>query len=932
MGLKQAAQCFWIFLAVTLSFAQGTPASIAGTTFAFPRQGVPALQAPLGLVVSVAVDVQGNVFALDTWNNVVVKVTPAGVLTVVAGDGTSAPLDRPTFIAVDGSGNLYINEARRISVVDASGAIRTAVSFQGIPGTAGTFTVDAAGNVYTSTLGNQINGQNCVVLRYNSSGATVVAGNGVCDHGPDSGPATSIPLYHPGSVTVDSKGNLYVTDWVGVRKVDVNGQLSTIGQSHALGVPVAVDSSGSLYSPGFSHRVLKLDSSGTLSTIAGRESPGFSGDGGPATSALLFSTRQVAIDSADNLYVADSLNYRVRRIRSGAAPVIDTVAGNGRFLSGGDGGAAVAATLFGPDGMAVDGRGGLIFSEAGSHRLRRIDPQGQITTYGGGPGFSGDGGPVAQARFVNPTALATDSRGNLYVADFGNSRVRRIAPDGTITTVAGGGTAAVTGQEVPATSASLRSPQLLAVDPQDNLYIQPGGYKVSPQGMISQALSSSVVCHDFCVAGGGDFVSALAFDSAGNRYVAKSQFRSGFCLGDVTRYAPDGTATVLAGQVCPQGLALDAAGNLYFSSPRTPNSTTGTVTRIAPGGGTLSFAQYNSTTCISLPLSGLCAGRPGVLALDNKGSLYVTETGRILGMSSLVLSCALTVSPTTVSVPASAGTVGLTVSGDSSCAWQAQSNASWIGITSTPQGSGAGSVYFSFAENTGTTSRAGSIIVGSQTFTVTQAGATPPAATAFEPSLQLRLPAGFYIAEATLAAGARGGAWGLEVLTSLGQAAGGFNLGGGLTPGVPGFGAFLLSTPQTVTATLNGFVAQGAVLSLQLMDANRKVVGPPVTGAPPLTFQQNLQPGFYITTVTVSGTVPANYLLGLSADFFSGGVDTGGYLGPGITGFGAFYVPEDQDVTIHLYGRNTYGTFGAESMILTLRDSDRKVLRVISPP
>jgi hypothetical protein len=243
-------------------------------------------------------------------------------------------------------------------------------------------------------------------------------------------------------------------------------------------------------------------------------------------------------------------------------------------------------------------------------------------------------------------------------------------------------------------------------------------------------------------------------------------------------------------------------------------------------------------------------------------------------------------------------------------------------------------LFLSFAENASLAPRAGTVSVAGQTFRVTQAAATAPAATAFQPTLTLRLPAGFYIAEATLAPGARGGFWGLEVLASQGQAAGGFNLGGGLYPNAayPGFGAFLLSTPQKLTATLNGFLPQGAQMTLRLLDSRRQPLGSPVSGAPPLQLAQDLPPGFYVVEVTNSGSVPANYLLGLSAEFFVGGVNTGGYLGPGITGFGAFYVPEDQDVTLHLYGRNTYGAAGAESMILTLRDSNRNVVRVVSPP
>jgi hypothetical protein len=316
--------------------------------------------------------------------------------------------------------------------------------------------------------------------------------------------------------------------------------------------------------------------------------------------------------------------------------------------------------------------------------------------------------------------------------------------------------------------------------------------------------------------------------------------------------------------------------------------------------------------------------------VDLKGNLLIAEAYRI----DSVPPCTFTLTPSSVSVPASGGTNGLQVNATPVCAWQARSDASWIGLTSSKQATGPGSLFISFAENTSTAPRIGTIGVAGQTFTLTQAGAGPPSLTAFQPTLTLRLPAGFYIAEATLAPGARGGFWGIEVLTSLGQAAGGFNLGGGLHPSgaYPGFGAFLLSEAQKVTATLNGFLPEGAQFTLRLLDSNRQLIGTPVSGAPPLQLAQDLQPGFYIVEVASSATVPANFLLALGANFFAGGVDTGGYLGPGITGFGAFYVPEEQDVTIHVFGRNTYGSAGAESVILTLRDSNRNVLRVVSPP
>jgi len=204
----------------------------------------------------------------------------------------------------------------------------------------------------------------------------------------------------------------------------------------------------------------------------------------------------------------------------------------------------------------------------------------------------------------------------------------------------------------------------------------------------------------------------------------------------------------------------------------------------------------------------------------------------------------------------------------------------------------------------------------------------------YEPKLTKNLAPGFYILEATLASGAQSGFWGLEVLTSLGQAAGGFNLGGALyassaSPDFgtqPAFGAFALSTTQTVTATMNAQLPAGATLKMRFLDSNRNQLGNAATGTSPLVLSQTLAPGFYICEAYSSASTFATYQLGLAASFFSGGVDTGGFLAPGVVGFGAFYVPVQQDVTMKLYGQNTYGAAGAGSMVLTLKDADRKVI------
>lgn len=174
-----------------------------------------------------------------------------------------------------------------------------------------------------------------------------------------------------------------------------------------------------------------------IHTLAGTGEEGFNGDGIPAARAQLSSPSALASDRSGNLYIADQYNYRIRRIDS--AGVITTTAGTGQRRHSGDGGKAIAASFEGPSALAVDSSGNLFVAEFHYHRVRRIDPDGIITTIAGTGkrGCGGDGGPAAEALLDSPAGLAVDGEGNLFVADRGNHRVRRIAPDGSIATAAG---------------------------------------------------------------------------------------------------------------------------------------------------------------------------------------------------------------------------------------------------------------------------------------------------------------------------------------------------------------------------------------------------------------------------------------------------------------------------------------------------------------
>ncbi len=320
-----------------------------------------------------------------------------------------------------------------------------------------------------------------------------IAGNGQDAFSGDGGPATQAAVGTAIGLAVDAAGNLFVAE------------------------------SGNI------DRVRRISPAGIITTVAGSGKDSFSGDGGPATSAGMEPT-QVIVDSADNLYVSDNPNNRIRKVS--ASGIITTVAGGGHPADGlGDGGPATSARLLSPTGITLDARGDLFIAENGAHRVRMVTPAGTITTVAGTgtAGFAGDGGPAAAAQLDLPKDVAVDDAGHLYISDFGNHRVRMMGPDGTINTVAGGGSPADgLGDGGLARDARLNTPARLALDGAGNLFIADTNdrriRRVGPVGIIST------------VAGTG-----------------------------VAGFAGDGGPATQAELSGPVGVVMDKAGNLYFS-------------------------------------------------------------------------------------------------------------------------------------------------------------------------------------------------------------------------------------------------------------------------------------------------------------------------------------------------------------------------------
>jgi uncharacterized protein (TIGR03437 family) len=642
-----------LFLAAGVAPAATGPqyliTSVAGSDSV--GDGGAAAQAQLAGAEGVALDAAGNIYIADAIDHRVRKVSPAGVIVTVAGNGhpgfkgddgpaVNALLDNPYGLAADATGNLYIADLgnSRVRCISPDGVIRTvAGGGQNRPGSDGAnalatklsprnVAVASDGTLYISDFADHR------VYRVTRDGRiSVAAGTGVPGAGAADEPASTAQLNAPAGLVVDAAGAVYVADSGNnrVRKID-RGRVVTVtgGEQPAssLNAPtgVAVDAAGNLYiadsgnrrlvkrSPaavlvtlaGFGEltpRDVALDRSGTLvvaaltrvervstagqvAPLAGNGTFGFLGDGGPALEAHLFFPAAVAADPAGNLYIADQRNYRVRKVESSGR--ILTVAGSGVSGSAGDRGLAVLAQLTTPSGVALDTMGRLWIADQDAHRVRLMAPGGTIETAAGtgARGYDGDGGPASSAQLFAPSSVALDRAGNVYIADSFNHRVRKIAPDGRISTVAGRGVRGYGGDGGPAIEAQMDTPRAVAVDAEGNLYVAEYANhcvrRVTPAGRIDTVVGTGRRGYS----GDGGWALAtdlnhplgIALDPAGNLFIADSdnhRIRMVTPDGILTTiagdgnpgFAGDGGAALTAQMYAPSGVAVGPGGEIYVA-------------------------------------------------------------------------------------------------------------------------------------------------------------------------------------------------------------------------------------------------------------------------------------------------------------------------------------------------------------------------------
>jgi uncharacterized protein (TIGR03437 family) len=444
---------------------------------------------------------------------------------------------------------------------------------------------------------------NLMVMHVGTDGiVNVVAGNGFSFASGDGGLAVNAGLLNPISVAIDRSSNIYVGEFGGaVRKVTTDGVINRIAGTGVRGYGgdkgpaldaqlnepygLLVDSAGNLYiADTGNNRIRKVDPSGQITTIAGNGTGGFRGDGGPALNAELDEPTRMAMDSAGDLFFVDSSNFRIRKIDANGT--ITTVAGGGKNLSNG-----IVATLADivPEAIALDGAGNIYIADRFLYAIREVDSQGKIHTIAGGsgvPGYDGDGGPALSAHFQLGlfAALAVDSTGNLLVADEGNGRIRKIASDGTVTTIAGNGLFRFSGDGGPATSATLYLPVSVAKDASGNIFFTEPGVerirRIALDGTISVYAGNGAVGYS---GDGGPATSArlgdpnyLTFSSNGDlyftdefncviRHITTKGIINTFAGNASCETSGDGGPASQAGFSGLAGLDFDSSGDLIVS-------------------------------------------------------------------------------------------------------------------------------------------------------------------------------------------------------------------------------------------------------------------------------------------------------------------------------------------------------------------------------
>jgi uncharacterized protein (TIGR03437 family) len=459
--------------------------------------------------------------------------------------------------------------------------------------------VDGSGNVYIADTGN------CRIRKVAVNGnITTVAGTAVPGYSGDNGPAINASLSFPRGVTVDAGGNMYIAD------------------------------SGN-------NVVRKVDNNGIITTIAGNSTAGYAGDGGPAINAALQNVSGIAFDAAGNMYLADRDNARVRKIALDGT--ISTFAGTGVAGFSGDGGPAVNAQLYSPNALAFDLAGNLYVADSSNNAVRKISPAGIITTIVGmgpsSPAFSGDGGLAINALANDPQGVTVDNAGNVYFTDEDNERIRMISPAGIITTIAGDGTKNFTGDGGPSANSEVDLPEGITLGPGGALYFVDSGNKrvrvltpTTPQlpAVSAGGVVSASAFGEFAAIAPGDWIEIYGTNLAlGINSWAASNF-----TGNAAPTSLNGTSVTIGGASAFVEYADPGHINVQVPSSVATGSQPLIVTTGAGVSAPYSVTVNATEPGLLAPASFIVGGANYVVALFSDGATYVLPPGAIAGVPS----------------------------------------------------------------------------------------------------------------------------------------------------------------------------------------------------------------------------------------------------------------------------------------------------------
>ncbi|MDK2124071.1 NHL repeat-containing protein [Parachitinimonas caeni] len=619
----------------------------------------------------VAIDATGNVYVADANNHTIRKVTPTGEVTTFAGTagsqgkvdatGSAARFTEPWGVATDSSGNVYVADTgnNAIRKITPTGVVTTLAgggaggSSDGT-GTAARFSeprglaVDSAGTVYVADYNNHL------IRTVTSAGVVTTLAGAAGSQGSTDATGTAARFKGPFSITVDSSGLVYVADTGNrtIRKITAAGVVTTLaGQSSGSGAAtdgtgtaarfsdprgISADSGGNLYvADAGGQTIRKVTSAGVVTTVVGTSGSAGSSDGASAV-ATFNAPSSVVADSAGNLYVADTVNNTIRKVSGGSVTTLAGLAGRSSSVDGN----RASARFEDPYAVTADSTGNVYVADATDHSIRKISTSGEVTTLAGKAGsFGSTDGTGSAARFKSPLGIAVDGSGNVFVADTGNSTIRKITSAGVVSTFAGQA-GQVGNLDGVGTAARFGEINGIAIDGSGNLYVVESGNtvrKITSAGVVSTLAGSSGkqgLTDGTGTAARFSVPFDVVADGAGNVYVCdhgNHAIRKITPAGVVTTLAgngsagnSDGTGTAATFRY-PSGIGVDGSGNVYVADTDnqvirqiTPAGVVSTIGSTTSGGGIGSTDGIGSTARFYNPKD---------VYADSSGTLYVADRG-----------------------------------------------------------------------------------------------------------------------------------------------------------------------------------------------------------------------------------------------------------------------------------------------------------------